>query len=120
VTSPPWLARIETLGTTVVVLMVGGMMIWYEAVDRGQRLVVTVGSAILLYLVLLLLLARRSDPGRVAWWPFAVTGLITAAVAELINAKFLVTVELWLAAVTGVAVGTAHWAALRVWIGLSE
>jgi hypothetical protein len=120
VTSPPWLARVETLGTTVVVLMVGAMMIWYEAVARGQRLVVTIGSAVLLYLVALLVLARRSDPGRIAWWPFAVTGLITATVAELINANFLVTVERWVAGVTGVVVGTAHWVALRVWIGLNE
>ena len=37
--------------------------------------------------------------------------------AELSNAGFLVTVELLAAVVTGLVIGTAHWLALRVWIG---
>ena len=53
--SPGWLTRIETLGTTVVVLMVGAMMIWYEAVVRGRRLVVTIGCAVILYAAVLVL-----------------------------------------------------------------
>ena len=117
---PAWLGRIEMLGTTVVVLMVGGMMIWYEAVERERRLVVTVASAVLLYVLSLLALAVRSTPSRIAWWPFAGAGLVTGVAAELINAKFLVTVEMFAAAVTGVVIGTAHWAALRVWVGLGE
>jgi hypothetical protein len=116
--SPGWLGRIETLGTTLVVLMVGAMMIWYEAVNREGRLVVTIASAVLLYVAVLVLVGRRSSPERVAWWPFAAAGLLTGAVAELINARFLVTIELLVAAVTGVVIGTAHWVALRVWIGL--
>jgi hypothetical protein len=44
--------------------------------------------------------------------------LVTGGVAELINARFLVTVELLAAVVTGLVIGTAHWLALRVWIGL--
>jgi hypothetical protein len=118
--TPGWLTRIETLGTTIVVLMVGSMMLWFEAVERERRLAVTIGSAVLLYVAALVVFGRRSEPSRIAWWPFAVAGLVTGAVAELINAKFLVTRELFVAAVTGVAIGTAHWAALRVWIRVTE
>jgi hypothetical protein len=117
---PGWLSRIETLGTTAVVLMVGSMMIWYEAVERGRRLVFTIGSAVLFYLAALALFGWRSAPARIAWWPFASAGLATGVVAELINARFLVTREMFVAAATGVAIGTAHWAALRVWIRLTE
>jgi len=116
---PHWLSRIETLGTTTVVLMVGSMMIWYEAVERERRLALTIGSAIFLYVVALVVFGRRSEPSRIAWWPFAFAGLVTGAVSELINAKFLVTRELLVAAITGVVIGTAHWTALRVWIGLT-
>jgi hypothetical protein len=46
---PGWLSRIETLGTTVIVLMVGGMMVWYEAVVVHEwRLSVVIGSVALL------------------------------------------------------------------------
>jgi len=116
---PHWLSRIETLGTTTVVLMVGSMMIWYEAVERERRLALTIGSAIFLYVVALVVFGRRSEPSRIAWRPFAFAGLVTGAVSELINAKFLVTRELLVAAITGVVIGTAHWVALRVWIGLT-
>ena len=116
--SPGWLGRIETLGTTVVVLMVGAMMIWYEAVERERRLAVTIGSAVVLYVAVLVFCGLRSDPARISWWPFAAAGLVTGGVAELINARFLITIELLVAAVTGLVIGTAHWAALRVWIGL--
>jgi hypothetical protein len=118
--SPGWLTRIETLGTTLVVLMVGGMMIWYEAVERGRRLALTIGCAVILYAGVLVLCGRRSAPERIAWWPFAAAGFVTGAVAELINARFMVTVELLVAVLTGVVIGTAHWAALRVWIGLTQ
>ena len=118
--SPSWLSRIETVGTTVVVLMVGGMMIWYEAVERGPRLAVTIGIAVLLYVAVLVLAGRRSAPDRISWWPFGAAGLMTGVAAELINARFLVTRELFLAAGTGLVIGTAQWAALRVWIRLGE
>jgi hypothetical protein len=117
---PDWLSRIETLGTTAVVLMVGSMMLWYEAVERDRRLGFTIGAAVLLYVAALVLFGRRSAPARIAWWPFAFAGLATGAVAELINAKFLVTREMFVAAATGVVIGTAHWAALRLWIRLTE
>jgi len=104
----------------VVVLMVGGMMIWYEAVERGLRLAVTIGIAVLLYVAVLVLAGRRSAPGRISWWPFGAAGLMTGVAAELINARFLVTRELFLAAGTGLVIGTAQWAALRVWIRLGE
>ena len=118
--SPGWLARIETLGTTSVVLMVGAMMIWYEAVERGRRLVITIGCAVFLYAAVLVLCGRRSEPTGIAWWPFAAAGTVTGAVAELINARFLITVELLAAVVTGLVIGTAHWLALRVWIGVGR
>jgi hypothetical protein len=118
--SPGWLTRIETLGTTLVVLMVGAMMLWYEAVEREGRLVVTIASAVLLYGAVLVVAGRRSSPAGIAWWPFATAGLVTGGVAELINARFLVTVELLVAVLTGIVIGTAHWAALRVWIGAVE
>jgi uncharacterized membrane protein len=117
---PAWLSRIEMLGTTTVVLMVGSMMIYYEAVERERRLALTIGSAVCLYLVALVLFARRSEPSRIAWWPFALAGVVTGAVSELINARFLVTPELLVAAITGLVIGTAHWAALRVLIGFSD
>ena len=118
--TPGWLTRIETLGTTAVVLMVGAMMIWYEAVRRERRLAFTIVCALLLYAGVLVLCARRSATARIPWWPFAAAGLVTGAVAELINARFLITGELLVAVLTGVVIGTAHWAALRVWVGLGE
>jgi hypothetical protein len=118
--SPHWLSRIELLATTLVVLLIGSMMIWYEALERELRLALTIGSAVLLYVAGLVLAGRKSDPTKIAWWPFALAGLVAGAVAELINAEFLVTPELFLAAMTGVAVGTAHWIALRVWLHLVE
>jgi hypothetical protein len=117
---PSWLTRIETLGTTVVVLMVGSMMLWYEAIERGRYLVITIASAVILYVVILVGFGRRSEPARIAWWPFGLAGLVTGAVAALINAKFLVTRELFVAALTGVVIGSAHWTALRVWIRLTD
>jgi hypothetical protein len=118
--TPGWLGRIETLGTTVVVLMIGAMMLWFEAVERERRLAVTIGSAVLVYVAVLVLSSRRSEPGGIPWWPFAAAGVVTGGVAELINARFLVTIELLAAVVTGLVIGTAHWVALRVWIGLQE
>ena len=118
--TPAWLTRIETLGTTLVVLMVGAMMIWYQAVERERRLAVTIASAVLLYALVLVLCGRRSATGNIPWWPFAAAGTVTGAVAELINARFLVTGELLVAVVTGLVIGTAHWLALRVWIGLDK
>ena len=58
--SPGWLTRIETVGTTLVVLMIGAMMIWNEAVERERRLAFTLGSAVLVYVTILVIAARRS------------------------------------------------------------
>lgn len=118
--TPGWLTRIETLGTTAVVLMIGAMMVWFEAVERGTRLAVTIGCAVLAYVAVLVLAGRRAEHGRMPWWPFATAGVVTGATAELINARFLVTIELLAAVVTGLVIGTAHWIALRVWVGLGE
>lgn len=116
---PVWLSRIETLGTTLIVLLVGGMMIWYEALERETRLAVTIGSAVLFYPLALVFFGRRSNPAHIAWWPFALAGVAAGAVAELINAQFMVTRELLVASATGVVIGTAQWIALCVWIGLT-
>jgi hypothetical protein len=118
-TGPDWLTRIETLGTTLVVLLVGGMTLWYEAVERERRLMITIGVAVLLYAVALAGFGWRSAASHIAWWPFAAAGFLSGAVSELINASFLVTRELLVAAVTGVVIGTAHWIALRVWLALT-
>jgi hypothetical protein len=104
------------LGTTIVVLLIGSMMLWSEALVRGKRLTITIASAVLLYVAGLVVFARSSDPNGIAWWPFVVAGFVAGAVAELINAQFLVTRELLLAGLTGVVIGTAQWTALRVWI----
>ena len=117
---PAWLSRIETLGTTVVVLLIGSMMLWSEALVRGWRLTITIGSAALVYVVGLTIFGRKSDPSTLAWWPFAFTGFAAGAVGELINAKFLITRELLSAGLTGIAIGTAQWTALRVWIRLTR
>jgi NADH:ubiquinone oxidoreductase subunit 6 (subunit J) len=118
--SPGWLTRIETAGTTLVVLMIGAMMIWNEAAERERRLAATIGCAALVYVVVLVIAGRRSTPGGIPWWPFAAAGVVTGGVAELINARFLVTIELLAAVLTGLVIGTAQWAALRVWIGMRE
>jgi hypothetical protein len=101
------------------VLLIGGMMIWYEALERETRLAVTIGSAVLLYPLALVFFGRRSNPAHIAWWPFTLAGVAAGAVAELINAHFMVTRELLIACATGVVIGTAQWLALRVWIGLT-
>jgi hypothetical protein len=116
---PGWLFRIETLGTTIVVLMIGGMMLWFKAAERRTRVLFVIGVAVLLYATGLLVLGRRSNPATVAWWPFAAAGLAAGGVAELINARVLLTRESVAAAVTGVVIGTAHWVALRTWLSLT-
>jgi hypothetical protein len=118
--TPGWLTRIETIGTTAVVLMIGAMMIWFEAAEREPRLMITIGCAALAYVAVLGLAGRRAGTGGIPWWPFAAAGVVTGATAELINARFLVTIELLAAVVTGLVIGTAHWVALRVWVGLGE
>ena len=117
---PAWLHRFQMLGTTVTVLLVGGMMIWHEALDHGLWLGATIGTAAVVYTTGLVLAGLKSDPDRVAWWPFALAGLAAGAAAELVNAQFVVTRELFLAAVTGVVIGTAHWTALWIWIRLNQ
>jgi hypothetical protein len=117
---PAWLSRIETLGTTLVVLLIGSMMLWSEALVRGWRLTITIASAALVYIVSLMMLCRRSDPNRVVGWPFVVAGFAAGAVGELINAQFLITRELLTAGLTGVAIGAAQWTALRVWVRLTR
>jgi hypothetical protein len=117
---PAWLSRIETLGTTIVVLMIGGMVLWSRAGERGTWLALVIGSALLIYAAGLVTLARRSDPAAVAWWPFALAGLLAGTVAELVNARLMVTRECAAAAVTGVVIGMAHWVALRAWLRLNQ
>ena len=95
-------------------------MLWSQSLVRGQRLTITIASAGLVYVVCLVIFGRRSDPRDIAWWPFVVAGCTAGAVGELINAKFLITRELLSAGLTGIAIGTAQWLALRVWIRLTR
>jgi hypothetical protein len=104
------------LGTTIVVLLIGSMMLWSEAVIRGKRLIFTIASAGLLYVAGLTIFGRSSESHSIAWWPFIAAGFIAGAVAELINAQFMVTSEMLSAGLTGVVIGLAQWTALRVWI----
>ena len=108
------------LGTTAVVLLVGSMMLWYQSGEPAPRRALIIGGAALLYVASVVALGWRSGPSRVAWWPFALAGLATGAVTELVNANFLVTRELLVASVTGLVIGTAHWAALGGWIRLTR
>ena len=116
---PGWLSRIETLGTTIVVLMIGAMVLWFKSAEREKRVVFVIGVAVLLYAAGLVVLGRRSNPATVAWWPFAAAGVVAGGVAELINARLLLSRESVAAAVTGLVIGTAHWIALRTWLRLT-
>ena len=116
---PRWLSRIETLGSTLIVLMVGGMVLWFKAAARDPRVALAIGSGILVYVLGLVGLGRRSTAAAIAWWPFAGAGLAAGAVAELINAKMLLTREFAVASLIGIVVGTAQWAALRIWLRLT-
>jgi hypothetical protein len=108
------------LGTTTVVVMVASMVLWLEELERPKGLLVVIASAAVLYVVGVLGFGRRSDPTRIAWWPFAAAGLAAGSAAELINARFLITGEMAVAAVTGLVIGSAHWFALRTWLHLSR
>lgn len=116
---PRWLSRVETLGTTIVVLMIGAMVLWFKSAERETRVVFVIGVAVLLYAAGLVVLGRRSNPAGVAWWPFAMAGVVAGGVAELINARLLLSRESVAAAVTGLVIGTAHWIALRTWLRLT-
>jgi len=117
--SPRWLTSIEMLGTTLVVLMVGAMVLWLRAGSRETRLVFTLGSGLLVYAVTVVALGRRSSPSRIALRPFALAGACAGAVAELVNAQFILSWEFAVAGLTGAAIGLTHWAALRTWLRLT-
>lgn len=114
-----WLTSVEMLGTTLIVLMVGGMVLWHEAAVREPRLVFTIGTGQLVYVAVLAALGRRSARA-IPPWPFALAGLCAGVVAELVHAQFLLTRESAAASVTGVVIGMAHWAALRTWLYLGR
>lgn len=116
--SPRWLTSIEMLGTTIVVLMVGALVLWLKAGTREARLVFTIGSGLLVYAVGVVALGRRSSPSHISVRPFALAGLCAGAVAELVNAQFLLSREFAVAGLTGAAIGLAHWVALRTWLRL--
>jgi uncharacterized membrane protein (UPF0136 family) len=116
---PHWLTSLEMLGTTLVVLMIGGMVLWYKAAVREPHLAFVIGGGLLMYAGGLVAFGRRWG-SAVAVWPFASAGLCAGVLAELVNAQFLLTRETAVAGATGVVIGTAHWAALRVWLHLSR
>jgi hypothetical protein len=115
---PGWLTSVEMLGTTVVVLMIGGMVLWYSAAARELRLVFTIGSGLLAYTCGVVAFGRRA--AHVALWPFALAGLGAGVVMELVAAEWLLTRETGAAALTGITIGAAHWSALRVWLRLGR
>ena len=115
-----WLASIEMLGTTIVVLMIGALMLWFKAVVHDPRSLLTIGGGLLIYAVGVVGFGLRFSPSSVAVWPFLLAGALAGGVAELFNAEFLVTREFLAALVTGTIIGFAHWAALRSWRGLTE
>jgi hypothetical protein len=116
---PSWLTSVEMLGTTVVVLMIGGMVLWYTAAARESRLVFTIGSGLLAYTCAVVAFGRRTAR-HVVLWPFALAGLCAGVVMELVAAEWLLSREAGAAALTGITIGTAHWAALRVWLRLGR
>ena len=111
-----WFATIEMLGTTIVVLMVGAMVLWLKAGTRDSRLVFTIASALCVYAGGVVVLGSRSPPSPIAAWPFVLAGLCAGGVAELVNAEFLLSREFVVAGLTGAAIGLAHWTALRTWL----
>jgi uncharacterized membrane protein (UPF0136 family) len=114
-----WLTSIEMLGTTTVVLMIGGMVLWYEAEVRDPRLGLTIGSGMLVYAAAVVAFGRRWG-AHIAVWPFVLAGLCAGVVAELLNARFMLSRESAAAGLTGVVIGVAHWTALRTWLRLTR
>ena len=117
--TPAWLTSIEMLGTTIVVLMIAGMVLWYRSAVHDPPLGFTIGSGMLMYAAALVVFGRRS-PIHVAVWPFALAGWCAGVLAELLDARFLLSRESAAAGVTGIVIGVAHWAALRTWLRLSR
>src|SRR5438309_7786234 len=115
-----WLLRIEMLGTTVVVLMIGALMLWFKAVVHDSHSMLTVGGGLLVYAMGVVGFGHRYSPSSVAVWPFLLAGALAGGLAELVNAQFLVTQEFLAALLTGTVIGFAHWAALRSWLRLTE
>jgi hypothetical protein len=116
---PSWLTSVEMLGTTVVVLMIGGMVLWYSAAAREPPLAFTIGSGLLAYTCGVLAFGRRAAR-HVVLWPFVLAGLCAGVVMELVAAEWLLTRETGAAALTGITIGAAHWSALRVWLRLGR
>lgn len=116
---PFWLGRVETLGTTLVVLLIAAMVLWLDAAEQAPRVAFAIGAGVLSYVIVLVAVALRSGVDRIDWWPFALAGTAAGAIAELINAEFLVSRESAAAAVTGALIGTAQWIALRTWLRLT-
>ena len=115
-----WLLRIEMLGTTITVLLIGALMLWFNALDHGRHDSMAIGAALVAYLGVLVLLGRRAPAPRPVYLPFALAGLASGTVAQLINGQFRIHGDLGVVAVTGLFVGTMHWLALRVWLRLVD
>jgi cytochrome c biogenesis protein CcdA len=115
-----WLFSIEMLGTTIVVLMIGALMLWFKAVVHDSRSLITIGGGLLIYALSVVGFGLWFSPSYIAVWPFILAGGLAGGLAELVNAEFLVTREFLAALVTGAVIGFAHWAALRSWLGLTE
>jgi hypothetical protein len=115
-----WLASIQMLGTTTIVLMIGALMLWFKAVVHDSHSLVTIGGGLLVYAIGVVGFGRRYSPSAIAVWPFLLAGALAGGSAELVNAEFLLTREFFAALFTGTVIGFAHWAALRSWLRLIE
>jgi hypothetical protein len=108
------------LGTTLVVLMIGAMSLWLQSTVHQPRLGATILIAMVVYAVTVVGLGRRAAGATIPASPFLVAGLYAGGIAELVHAQFLLTREFVAAALTGVVIGLAHWAALRSWLHLTR
>jgi hypothetical protein len=108
------------LGTTVVVLMIGALALWFKAIEHEWHSIFTIGAATLTYAIGIVAFGLRFSPSAIAVWPFILAGALAGGLAELVNAEFLLTREFFAALITGTVIGFAHWAALRTWLRLTE
>ena len=79
------------------------------------------GSLYALTAIAVVVVFRNTRTINLAQGDFAMIGAFLGVVfLKELGLNYYATVELVVAVVTGLVIGTAHWVALRVWIGLAE
>src|SRR3989442_3246828 len=86
-----WLLRVEMLGTTVVVLMIGALMLWFKAVVHDSHSMLTVGGGLLVYAMGVVGFGHPYSPSSVSVWPFLLAGAVGGGLAAPVNAPILGT-----------------------------